>query len=55
MPELAAGDGLAVLSAGAYGATMASNYNSRSPAAEVLVMNGTAHLLRPLLNCWLYK
>ncbi len=47
MPHLAAGDGLAVLSAGAYGATMASNYNSRSPAAEVMVIDGTAHLLRP--------
>lgn len=46
MPELATGDGLAVLSAGAYGAVMASNYNSRSPAAEVLVMDGIAHLLR---------
>ncbi len=32
-----AGDLLAVLSAGAYGFTMASNYNSRPRAAEVLV------------------
>ena len=47
MPELAAGDGLAVLSTGAYGASMASSYNSRSPAAEVMVIDGTAHLLRP--------
>ncbi len=47
MPDLAAGDGLAVLSTGAYGASMASSYNSRSPAAEVMVINGTAHLLRP--------
>ena len=46
MPNLRAGDGLAILSAGAYGATMASNYNSRSPAAEVMVIDGTAHLLR---------
>ena len=46
MPNLSAGDGLAILSAGAYGATMASNYNSRSPAAEVMVIGGTAHLLR---------
>ena len=46
MPELATGDGLAVLSAGAYGAVMASSYNSRSPAAEVLVLDGTVHLLR---------
>ena len=47
MPDLAAGDGLAVLSTGAYGASMASSYNSRSPAAEVMVIDGTAHLLRP--------
>jgi len=46
MPNLSAGDGLAILSAGAYGAAMASSYNSRSPAAEVMVVDGTAHLLR---------
>jgi diaminopimelate decarboxylase len=38
---------LAVLSAGAYGAVMASAYNTRPPAAELLVLDGTAHLLRP--------
>ena len=47
MPELHAGDRLAVLSAGAYGAVMASAYNTRPPAAELLVLDGTAHLLRP--------
>ncbi len=47
MPALAAGDKLAVLSAGAYGAVMASAYNTRPPAGEVLVYNGKAHLLRP--------
>ena len=46
MPNLSAGDGLAILSAGAYGAAMASNYNSRAPAAEVMVIDGTSHLLR---------
>jgi diaminopimelate decarboxylase len=46
MPNLSAGDGLAILSAGAYGAAMASTYNSRSPAAEVMVIDGKAHLLR---------
>ena len=46
MPVLSAGDGLAILSAGAYGAVMASHYNSRSPAAEVMVVDGTTHLLR---------
>jgi diaminopimelate decarboxylase len=47
MPDLRAGDRLAVLSAGAYGAVMASAYNTRPPAAELLVLDGTAHLLRP--------
>ena len=46
MPALAAGDKLAVLSAGAYGAVMASTYNTRPPAGEVLVHDGKAHLLR---------
>ena len=47
MPALATGDTLAVLSAGAYGAVMASAYNTRPPAGEVLVHDGKAHLLRP--------
>jgi diaminopimelate decarboxylase len=41
-----AGDRLAVLSAGAYGMVMASNYNSRPRAAEVMVENGHATLIR---------
>lgn len=40
------GDRLAVLSAGAYGMSMASNYNTRGRAAEVLVVGGEAHLVR---------
>jgi diaminopimelate decarboxylase len=40
MPGLQAGDGLAVLGAGAYGFVMASNYNSRPRAAEVMVDGG---------------
>ncbi len=36
-PELGAGDCLAILDAGAYGATMSSTYNARPLAAEVLV------------------
>lgn len=40
------GDRLAVLSAGAYGMAMASNYNSRPRAAEVLLVDGEAHLVR---------
>ena len=40
------GDTLAVLSAGAYGFTMASNYNSRPLAAEILVDGTEAHVIR---------
>ena len=40
-----AGDWLAVMSAGAYCMSMASNYNSRCRAAEVLVANGSAHVI----------
>ena len=40
------GDRLAVLSAGAYGMSMASNYNTRPRAAEVLVDDGEAVLIR---------
>ncbi|NBT11521.1 MAG: diaminopimelate decarboxylase [Betaproteobacteria bacterium] len=40
------GDTLAVLSAGAYGMTMASNYNTRGRAAEVMIDGGRAHLIR---------
>ena len=41
-----AGDKLAVLSAGAYCMSMASNYNTRGRAAEVLVDGDTAHVIR---------
>jgi diaminopimelate decarboxylase len=40
------GDLLAVMSAGAYGMTMSSNYNSRPRAAEVIVDGSAAHLVR---------
>jgi diaminopimelate decarboxylase len=40
------GDLLAILSAGAYGMAMSSNYNSRPRAAEVLVDGAEAHLVR---------
>lgn len=42
----AEGDLLAVLSAGAYGMSMSSNYNSRPRVAEVLVDGSRAHLVR---------
>ena len=41
-----AGDLLAVLSAGAYCMSMASNYNSRARAAEILVDGAQAHVIR---------
>jgi diaminopimelate decarboxylase len=37
---------LAILSAGAYGMSMSSNYNTRPRAAEVMVDGGAAHLIR---------
>ncbi len=43
---LAEGDLLAVMSAGAYGMSMASNYNTRPRAAEVLVDGTAAHVIR---------
>ncbi len=43
---IAAGDLLAVTSAGAYGATMASNYNARPRPAEILVTGAVAHEIR---------
>ncbi len=46
LPPVSEGDYLAVLSAGAYGFSMASNYNSRPLAAEVLVDGKEAHLVR---------
>jgi diaminopimelate decarboxylase len=44
--EIREGDILAFANAGAYGMTMASNYNSRLRPAEVLVYNGKASLIR---------
>ncbi len=46
LPALERGDLLAVLAAGAYGASMASNYNSRPRPAEVLVSGGAARVVR---------
>ncbi|KKO47823.1 diaminopimelate decarboxylase [Arsukibacterium sp. MJ3] len=40
------GDLLAVRSAGAYGFTMSSNYNSRPKVAEVMVAGNRSHLIR---------
>jgi diaminopimelate decarboxylase len=43
---LAEGDLLAILSVGAYGMSMSSNYNTRPRAAEVMVDGNTTHLIR---------
>lgn len=41
-----AGDLIVIKNAGAYGFSMASNYNSRPRPAEVLIENGKARLIR---------
>ena len=46
LPEIRGGDLLGFHNAGAYGASMASNYNSKPRPAEVLLKNGEARLIR---------
>jgi len=46
LPPLDRGDLLAVFSAGAYGMVMASNYNTRPRAAEILVDGDTSRVVR---------
>ncbi|MGD0816900.1 MAG: diaminopimelate decarboxylase [Methanomassiliicoccales archaeon] len=46
LPRIEIGDLIAVYDAGAYGFTMASNYNSRPLPAEVLVKDGQINLIR---------
>ncbi len=46
LPDLRAGDCLALLDAGAYGMSLSSNYNSRPRAAEVLVEGAGHRLIR---------
>jgi len=46
MPMLSEGELLAVLDAGAYGMSLASNYNSRGRPAEVMVEGAKARLIR---------
>ena len=47
MPEVAAGDLVAVMSAGAYGAVQAGTYNSRLLVPEVLVRGAEYAVVRP--------
>jgi diaminopimelate decarboxylase len=46
MPEVRAGELVALLDAGAYGMSQASNYNSRGRAAEVMVEGGVVRLIK---------
>ncbi len=46
LPEAGVGDLLVIECAGAYGSVMGSNYNSKPLAAEVLVQDGEANLIR---------
>ncbi len=50
LPMVRQDDLLAIMSSGAYGFTMASNYNSRPRAAEVLVRGDTFHVIRAREN-----
>jgi diaminopimelate decarboxylase len=55
LPKLGEGDHLALLSAGAYGFVMSSNYNTRSMAAEVLVNGNKSAIVRerqPVEAAW---
>jgi diaminopimelate decarboxylase len=46
LPAAEVGEYIVIECAGAYGFVMGSNYNSKPLAAEVLVENGAAHLIR---------
>jgi diaminopimelate decarboxylase len=46
MLSLAEGDLLAILSAGAYGSSLSSNYNTRNRAAEVMVSGDGFRVVR---------
>ena len=46
LQEVRPGDILSIKNAGAYGYSMASNYNSRKRPAEVMIYQGKAHLIR---------
>ena len=55
LPKVGEGDHLALLSAGAYGFVMASNYNTRPLVAEVLVHGNKSALVRerqPVAKAW---
>ena len=50
MSFLASGDLVAIRTVGAYGAVMSSNYNTRPPAAEVMVFGNQTAVVRPRIS-----
>ncbi len=50
LPPSESGDLLAICSTGAYGATMASTYNSRVPAPEVMVRGSAYQVIKPRID-----
>ena len=46
LPKVQRGDRIMIMTAGAYGSSMASNYNSRPRPAEVMIDGTTSHLIR---------
>jgi diaminopimelate decarboxylase len=50
LPQVAPGDLLAVMSAGAYGAVQSGTYNTRALVPEVLVRGSDWHVVRPRLD-----
>jgi len=46
LPRMERGETMAVMSAGAYGFTMSSNYNARPRVPEVLVGGNRYHVIR---------
>ena len=50
LPEAKGNDLMAIMTAGAYGSVMASAYNARPPAPEVLVQAGEWFLVRPRMT-----
>jgi diaminopimelate decarboxylase len=47
LPPVQRGDLLAIMTAGAYGFSLSSNYNARPRPAEIIVDGATTHLSRP--------
>ena len=50
LPMLKSGDLVSIMTAGAYGAVMASAYNARTPAPEVLVKGDAWSIVRPKMS-----